>query len=357
MNLVFVGVVKSINFVAIKKKDKEFHNSHESMTYVMKNKKKLLFCLHEDCNCSSQIIKSHSIQNNKILSKLSVNNHVYTISTDPNQIMGVDIKKCGKNDATTSTCFCLNHDTDIFKPIELKDYEYSEEQNFLYAYRAFSKAYYDKLDEQAAQQCIFAACPNRYIELGLVGRMRGTTIGVQENEAIRLYLNKALDERRFSAVETITITFDFEIQFATSYMCPMSYDLMGNQINDVWSMKDRMKNIFVSMFPENGKSYVLISWLDIDAISFLEVKEQFKSLRDNSNKRFLINTLNNMVACQSDNFAFNPKYFESWDKETKDNFLNEFKSFLIGSKNIENIGLEIEKRLVIFPCKFNLFKK
>lgn len=350
------GSGEKYKFCCYQKVDKVFHNPHESIVYVMKNKKKISSCMHADCDCSGKIIKSHSIQNNRILSRLAVNGHVYSIMSDPDKPMGIDIKKCGKNDATTSTCFCLYHDTSIFREIELKNYEYTEEQNFLYAYRAFSKAYHDRLDEQAAQQCIFSARPNMCIQLGIIDRIRGTKASVQNNEEIRKYLNTALDEKRFCAIETVIISFDYEIQFATSYVCPMSYDLMGNEINDVWSQTDRMKNIFVNVFPENGRTYVLISWLDLDAEAFSGLKEQLESLKRNPDEKYLINTLNNMVACQSDNFAFSPTFIETWDEEEKKYFMCELEAILLGSEKIKNLGLEIEKKLARIPCRFNLFR-
>lgn len=141
------GSEKKYKFCCYQKKDMVFHNSNEVIAYVRKNKLKLSFCLHADEHCSGEIIKSNSIQNNKILSKLSVNSHVYSAGFNVNNFGGADLKRCGKKEATISTCFCLHHDTELFKNIELVDYKYTSEQNFLYAYRAFSKTYYDKKDE------------------------------------------------------------------------------------------------------------------------------------------------------------------------------------------------------------------
>lgn len=115
------------------------------------------------------------------------------------------------------------------------------------------------------------------------------------------------------------------------------------------------KNIFVNIFPEAGKSYILISWLRSDSSYFVNYKEQFEEIMNN--KDIFYNVMNNMIVCQSDNFAFNPKMIDSWDKDTLDFFKNEFVSFLFGTSKIKNIGMEIEKNLVKFKCQFDLFKQ
>ncbi len=163
----------------------------------------------------------------------------------------------------------------------------------------------------------------------------------------------ALDNKDYAVIETVTITLDYEIKFATCYMCPITYDLMGNRINDIWSVDDPMKNIFVNMFPENGKAYILISWLKSDSQDFQQLKEQFVKLQ--KNKELLINTLNNLVACESDNFAISPEIVEGWDMDTKEFFLSEFVSFILQSST-GSVGEIVEKNLISFPCKFNLFK-
>lgn len=190
--------------------------------------------------------------------------------------------------------------------------------------------------------------------MGLHERIKGVEIGIADNEEIRLLFNKAIDKMDFSIIETLTLTLDYEIKFATTYMCPLSFDLKGNQINDVWSLDERMKNIFVSIFPESGKSYVLISWLTSDHEYFKEFAKQINEIQED--EKTVINVLNNMVVCHSDNFALSPAMVERWDEDTKKFFLNEFTATFIGMGDCENVGQVIEKNLLKFPCKFDLFE-
>ncbi|MEF2767245.1 MAG: hypothetical protein U0O05_06015 [Dorea phocaeensis] len=169
-----------------------------------------------------------------------------------------------------------------------------------------------------------------------------------------LYSSTTLDQGQFDRIVTITVTLDYEISFATAYMSPLSYDLAGNIVSDVWSLSARMKNIYVSIFPEKGKTYILISWLKEDNdYKFDKFQEQFEEVK--RNEEVLLNVLNNMVACQSDNFVFSKKLLDSWGEEKIEVFRHQCMSSFL-ALNGKNIGLAIEKNIKRFKCQFDLFE-
>ena len=344
--LCLCGSGKKYKFCCYKNKDMEFHNADEFYIYIQKNKPKLSLCIHQDKDCKGGIIKSHSIQNNKIISKLSVNNHVYIVDFSSNSgVAGNDFKKCGKNEATISKSFCSFHDDKIFKPIETNDYADTKEQNFLFAYRAFSKHYYDMLECLNYERYIFKTMPNKYKSIpSKITYLRGVNVEVEKHEEIKNLFNYALDNNNFDIVETYKIELDYEIQFATAYMAPLSYDLTGNQVSNLYSLTDDMKYIFVSMFPENGKSYILISWLSKDNKYFKEFKKQLDILQ--TKQKDLINVLNNLLVSQTDNFVLSPKLLEQWDEHKRKNFLAIFSATFLGTNKIKNLGQLIEKEQI-----------
>ena len=71
------GSGKKYKFCCYGIEDKKFHSPNELYMYVVKQKNKKAFCIHNDEKCHKEIIKAHSIQNNKILSKLATDGHVY----------------------------------------------------------------------------------------------------------------------------------------------------------------------------------------------------------------------------------------------------------------------------------------
>lgn len=333
--------------------DKRFHNPNELYLYIINHREDKLFCMYSNEDCHKEIIKAHSIQNNKILSKLASDGHVYIADFNQNKFGGVDLKKKGRNEATTATCFCKYHDAELFKDIELREYEYQQKQNFLYAYRAFSKYYYDRIEGLEDSRKMFKVSPNMMLSMGMAERIKGLEKSVEENDVLKATFNAALQNEKYDEVQTITITLDYEVGFATAYMSPIAYDLKGNQISDVWSLSERMKNIYVSIFPESGKTYILISWLQEDSgFMFEELKNQFKEIENN--KEILLQTLNNMVACQSDNVVFSKKLLDKWGEGKINAFLSQYTSSFL-ALNGENIGLTIERNLTKFRCEFDLF--
>src|ERR1035437_4931680 len=99
-----------------------------------KSKEKM--CLHPEADKTvcNEIIKAHSIQRAKILENISRNQHVYSFSShigDINKLVRFEPKLIGINEASTFTGFCNMHDTETFKPIEIKDIEICNEHIFL----------------------------------------------------------------------------------------------------------------------------------------------------------------------------------------------------------------------------------
>lgn len=76
-------------------------------------------------NCDEKAINSHVLQKNGILREISDKKHIYQFGTNSQfqtEKKGLfSIKSIGINDAYTFPGFCKTHDSDIFKPIELKN--------------------------------------------------------------------------------------------------------------------------------------------------------------------------------------------------------------------------------------------
>lgn len=113
-------------------------------------KNQIKCCLYPDSTrCVKHIKEAHALQNNKIISQLSEDGHVYILNPNkPPQVIPIEneepevltmIDRVGVNHATTATCFCDIHDDEVFAPIEKgapafdKD---SDEHKYIYAYKA-----------------------------------------------------------------------------------------------------------------------------------------------------------------------------------------------------------------------------
>lgn len=97
--------------------------------------------------CSGPIKNAHTLQNNRILNRIQEHGHVYRITGEFDKKLEYRpvFKKISRNKASTFRGFCDYHDTTLFREIEQKQYVNSDKQNFLFALRALTLQYHDKL--------------------------------------------------------------------------------------------------------------------------------------------------------------------------------------------------------------------
>ena len=137
-------------------------------------------CLYLDkSNCSDKIIKAHSLQNNKILNKLSENGLVLMRSVEMSETsFEIQMKPMSRSKATTFTGFCSFHDNQVFEPIEKFKYEPNNlEQNALFAYRALAKEWHAKLVSKKVADDFLTLNPNTQQR---EDRLLGTELGLSD---------------------------------------------------------------------------------------------------------------------------------------------------------------------------------
>jgi hypothetical protein len=97
-------------------------------------------CLEPQMQCDQPAIRAHSIQNRRTIALLAENDHV--IAWQPRfSEDGPDIglRRIGRNEASTFTGFCSQHDSSLFRPLDTKPLDVDDrEQLFLLAYRAIT---------------------------------------------------------------------------------------------------------------------------------------------------------------------------------------------------------------------------
>jgi hypothetical protein len=109
--------------------------------------KKYSRCIYPDdtseaptLDCGKPAIRAHSIQNGGTLGELCDDNHVYVLQAKPTldyQPRTPEFVKTGRNQATTFTGLCNEHDTALFLPIESRPLDLSDPEHvFLMTYRS-----------------------------------------------------------------------------------------------------------------------------------------------------------------------------------------------------------------------------
>lgn len=97
-------------------------------------------CLEPSMQCAEVAIRAHSIQNRQTISLLEQENHV--LAWQPRFSPAwpeIALQKVGRNEASTFSGFCSQHDTALFRPLDTKPLDVGDqEQLFLLAYRAIT---------------------------------------------------------------------------------------------------------------------------------------------------------------------------------------------------------------------------
>jgi hypothetical protein len=271
-------------------------------------------CLGPKMTCKNKGIKSHSIQNAKILDLLVDQGHVigFTRKMDINVGPIVSFGKIGRNDASTFSGLCAKHDQKLFAPIDLKDlYLNDQQQLFLLAYRAVLRELHATMEGAAKIQMMYL----KRVELGLSPRDQPSKEGMY---AI---------ERMMVSYET----YQYKLKFDKAYMSK-SYNVLSHDVivmseqkptiasSTLFSM-DSIKNkndvarAAINVLPIRlDTSIVVLSYLSDESHLCRAYLDKALTSHDSYQKYEISKILLN----HCENIVISPKYFDEWTERKKD---------------------------------------
>ncbi|MGO1356903.1 YecA family protein [Alkalibacterium gilvum] len=299
---------------AINKTDNIINNYKSEFVNLHKNKR-IKECNHPNkTECSDKIINAHSIQNNRIIKQLSENGIVYMNKAKSSKPFAL-FTKWGRKEATTFTGFCNYHDKITFHPIEDYNFNGSDEHIFLHTYRCMIHNFHEK-----REYTIFSDSLTGTHSLGM--NSAASDIGIGFKSAVKdfLYVKDIFDSgllnRDYSILHYIIWEFDYPISFAGSSFEAPTKDLYNNKIQNLRILDTRASHIYITIFPENDKSYCIISWLKEDSMKLESLTEQLSGLDFLEKRHFL----NRQLVKNSDNLVFSPKLIDFMSPDERDNF-------------------------------------
>lgn len=322
-----------------KNDDKEFSSPVNFLDNykTLRKEARIKQCLHPDSpSCSEKIIGAHSIQNNKILKRLSSNGHVYMPCPKADNPFA-PMTKWGRKEATVFTGFCGHHDKTVFQPIEDGIFDNSELHIFLYTYRCFAVEYHKKQEIINMQRSMFKRMPSLIGMSTVEDPFGGMQMAIDDFQPVKKLFDNALLTGQYNILTSIVWEFPFTIKFAgTGFEAP-STDLLGNKIQNLLDSKTLAKHIFVMVFAEESKTYCIISWLKCNDKFFIGYRQQLENLDIQRKKNYINNTL----PIISENIAINPEAWEKWDQSKKD----EFGALFWGLSEISELDGHVYNRL------------
>src|SRR3989344_2018238 len=312
----------------------EFSKIRSNLNRAVKFKK----CLHpQQENCSKKVIKAHSIQNNRILNKLSKDGYVLHVDISDLKFTQ-DLSKIGKKIATTFEGFCDTHDK-VFTPIEAKDYDPTNvEQNFFFAYRIFCREYIVK---NQAYELIEETNREFGENNDLISMLEGYKHSFKDLKYYKLVFDKALMEKDYDKIGTKVIELSNVFSIAVCSGFGIEFDFKGNRLNELSNFDERLRYLFLTIFPQNNSTYCLLSYLKEDEEFFALILEQL----GNMGEEMKIQKLNILIVEYCENFVYSPEQWGKIPREDKAEFLNLF----------QEIFAEKKPSTMIRQPKFNLF--
>ncbi|RLK62389.1 hypothetical protein D3H64_10085 [Atopobacter sp. AH10] len=306
----------------------------------LKRNKKIKHCLHPDKNnCKGKIIRAHSIQNKRVLEKISENGTVYmpiSNTGNPFELIG----EYGRRVATTFTGFCDYHDK-MFQPIEINNFSSdNEEQIFLYIYRAFIFDYHQKLELKKQYE------QNQLVDERLKLLSIGNLLALHDLEDDKKYFDRAILDKDYNILKYIVWKFHQPIKFAATGLLSPEEDLDGNFIQSVADESNQLEHLYFSVFPEELSSYIIMAYLDKGKNIFDGLFKQLVTLNYQQKKNFT----NYVIIKGTDNLAINPKAWNNTSEIFKESFRYNFKEFE------EFFEIPKEKGHQISKMQFDLFE-
>lgn len=267
--------------------------------------------------CDQPTIRAHSISNKRLLLKLSKDGQV--MHFDKNSSDWGSLTETGRSAATTFQGMCGEHDK-IFHPIDNEDYAPGNiEQEYLFAMRAAAKEFSTRSGLVHATQERLVTNQEQEFPIDGIGLemmdffKSGFDLGLQDQKTTRGVFIDTFKKSKYNAIETAVITVNEELPMAVSSTFNMELAYDGTLINDLSpeNYSTRMKPCFLTVFPQDGKTYCLVSYLKKDrrAYNFLH---DLNNLEE-SEKKIIIS---NLVTTYTENFTAEPSYWESLNEHT-----------------------------------------
>ncbi|MBB4365014.1 hypothetical protein GGD65_006078 [Bradyrhizobium sp. CIR18] len=268
-------------------------------------------CLHGTFDCKKPAIRAHSIQNAKVLDVLQKDNHVLI---PQGKIAGgatpvVEFELIGRNNASTFTGLCGEHDRELFKLIDTEPLD-TENQDQMYelGHRAL-------LREMHA--CLEAA--NRFQNAHYDNIKNGVTkLGEPDGPGV------------------MAVNFWIKAWRVFRYQCE-HFERKPELVHYVVELDDQIPTVAVSSFfsiDHDGNNIIgplfnVVPVSDKKTVAVLSypkaqedpIKKALAKLFDEPDKKEALSVL---ILQRVENFVLSPTFYDSWTEEKKKNVIEFF---------------------------------
>ena len=237
--------------------------------------KKMCLCPEEwKNNCDELIVRAHTVSR-KMLEKISVDGHVYSLKRHLGAFVSdggkLKFKKMGINKASVFTGFCSKHDSEIFNSIENERFEITKKNAFLLAYRAFC---YECFTKNAALETIpltrqldkGRTIPEQAFHQSMVHKLKiGFETAIRDQKVIKKQYDKMLISKDFDKIKYYIVELDTLPSLMFSGCINPSFDLYGNRLQNLANLECICEATSISLVAnDENRGLIVFAWLGSD---------------------------------------------------------------------------------------------
>lgn len=267
--------------------------------------------------CDKKSINSHIMQKNGILSSISQDRHLWEYDVNHFQKDYFVFKKTGLNEIYTFLGFCNEHDTNVFKKIETEDQiDFNDyESCVLFALRTLCNELWLKIVVKKQHLCVLNHPDLITDDFLLTNSIEQGDIAIQD---LKFFENSLWNDLK---KKTESFVFEWR-EFPKEEICLNSiftYNTSQEIIDHIRKYgkdKERLTEIFVSFFPYNDKSILILGYHKED----LKVAKPFVNSFIKENLKRVHRKLSNLIVLNCETWVCSPKFY----KEKLQGLDNEF---------------------------------
>lgn len=300
-------------------------------------------------SCSKNIIKAHTISKSGCLSDIADDtNHVLGLKPNISSMKkhkGVlGPKKIGINQASTFTGFCSYHDSSIFSPLEDKGFIATEEQCFLLAYRSIARDVYTKSDPEKfinfLRNSDRGMSLKEQVNVQAFSKVLDITTALDKKEftEYKVKFDEYLIKKDFNQLSHFIIVFKQPPPVMVSAMIAPNIDFSGNSIQENTNPKAVLQHVMFNSFSNEGKGFVVFSWLIQD-----EIIKNFVGSLKNIEQHKMLSALISFFFIYAENVYISPSWWSGLTEIQQKSIIKKIPQGIFSSPHKHSLCKEIEE--------------
>ena len=310
-------------------KDKKVMNELKSLIYAQSKKEyKQCLWLSPKSHCNKDCIKAHSIQNRQILDQLASKHHV--VMAVPKQNLNtetepeIEFKQVGRNQATTFTGLCQKHDSELFRPIDINEFDVSnQQQKFLIAYRSVLRELHTRIKAAIDLQTFYIDSQTIYQKFVELGKCDPNNLKeprmLEAKEiinAIDFYVYKYVYDNIYKSNSFAEIEHEC---IRIERNCPLAVSSLFDPIKSISGRKRlEPKFIVLNVFPQKKDTIILLSYLR----EHQEYLRPYANEIINASGEYQLYLLSKTILRYCENFVISPEHFKGFSQQKIDAIKN-----------------------------------